>query len=577
MDHFAHILIAIADDDALKTVERALDSADHDYKTKQVGDVESAVSALEGSEYDCALVDAGLGMNGEASLIERLRGTSTGTPAIAVANGATPSLVNDMLLTGALDCIALDEMSPERLGFAIAAAVRVSRAERRALVADAKLARQTLYDSLSELPNRVLFFDRLDQVISLGRREQRQVAVLTMDLNGFKQVNATLGHAIGDRLIQAVADRLRSVARDSDTVARLGGDEFAQVMPTGASVAGAIRAAEKAIDALREPIDIDGHHLATGISIGIAVFPTHGDDGATLMRHADQAMYAAKRNVTGYAIYSGGSDDADDGAHVRKLTLAGDLRNAIELEQMSLNFQPKVSFEDNNIAGVEALLRWNHPEHGMVGPDLFIPLAEQTGIIEQLTHWVLNAAMEQHAQWAAEGMFIPIAVNLSPVTLHEKEFPAQVAEILDRWKVKSSGLVLEITESAIMSDVARATDTVNQLHDMGLRISIDDFGTGYTSLSYIRRLPVSEIKVDKSFVLNMQNVNDDAVIVRSIVELGHNLGLSVVAEGIEDIETWNLLSDLKCNTAQGYFISRPVDAPTLTEWAADGTWNPPNI
>jgi len=340
-------------------------------------------------------------------------------------------------------------------------------------------------------------------------------------------------------------------------------------------VAGAIRAAEKAIDVLREPIDIDGHHLATGISIGIAVFPTHGDDGATLMRHADQAMYAAKRNVTGYAIYTGGGDDADEGAHVRKLTLAGDLRDAIEREQMALNFQPKVSFETNNIAGVEALLRWNHPEHGMVSPDIFIPLAEQTGIIEQLTHWVLNAAMEQHARWAAEGMFIPVAVNLSPVTLHEQEFPAQVADILNKWSVKSSGLMLEITESAIMSDVARATGTVNQLHDMGLRISIDDFGTGYTSLSYIRRLPVSEIKVDKSFVLNMLEVNDDAVIVRSIVELGHNLGLSVVAEGIEDVETWNLLSDLKCNTAQGYFISRPVDAASLSEWAADGTWSPP--
>ena len=177
--------------------------------------------------------------------------------------------------------------------------------------------------------------------------------------------------------------------------------------------------------------------------------------------------------------------------------------------------------------------------------------------------------------WAAEGMFIPVAVNLSPVTLHEQEFPAQVADILNKWSVKSSGLMLEITESAIMSDVARATGTVNQLHDTGLRISIDDFGTGYTSLSYIRRLPVSEIKVDKSFVLNMLEVNDDAVIVRSIVELGHNLGLSVVAEGIEDVETWNLLSDLKCNTAQGYFISRPVDAASLSEWAADGTWSPP--
>lgn len=571
MSNAVRILVAMRSE-TIPAFEKKLESVAQGYNWQTAEDFDEAVMALAGGDYDCAFIDTGLKSPDNEPMLERLQSAAIDTPIIMVRTDGNTVTVDDMLKAGAVDCLDAETITPERLAFSITGAVRIAAAERRAADSAAKLIRQSLYDGLSELPNRALFFDRLDQVIALGRREQRQVAVLTMDLNGFKQINATLGHRLGDKLLQEVALRIREVARDSDTVARLGGDEFAQVMPTGATVAGAIRAAEKAIDVLRAPMDIDGHHLATGISIGIAIFPLHGEDGATLMRHADKAMYAAKRNVTGYAVYSGTADDAEEGQNVRQLSLSGDLRHAIQQEQMSLNFQPKIDFKTKKIAGVEALLRWNHPEHGFVSPEIFIPLAEQTGIIEQLTNWVIDAALKQHADWADDGMFIPMAINLSPVTLHETDFPKQVARLQEKWKVSSSGLTLEITESAIMSDVARATDTVNQLHDMGIRISIDDFGTGYTSLSYIRRLPVSEIKVDKSFVLNMRDVNDDAVIVRSIVELGHNLGLSVVAEGIEDEETWDLLSNLMCNTAQGYFISRPVSAEVFSEWAKGGDW-----
>jgi len=566
------ILVAMGGGSVQQTFQKMLASVTHDYACEKAGNFDQAMTALTGGNFDCALIDADLKSANNVSVLERLQIAAVDTPIIMVRNHSNTVAVTDMIKAGAVDCLDTADLTVERLAFAISSAARIAAAERRASDSAARLVRQTLYDDLSELPNRALFFDRLDQVIALGRREQRQVAVLTMDLNGFKEVNATLGHRVGDKLLQEVAVRLQEVARDSDTVARLGGDEFAQIMPTGATVAGAIKAAERAIEVLRAPMDIEGHHLATGISIGIALFPLHGEDGATLMRRADKAMYAAKRNVTGYAVYAGDADDPEEGQNVRQFSLSGDLRHAIEQHQMSLNFQPKIDFRTRKISGVEALLRWNHPEHGFVSPEIFIPLAEQTGIIEQLTTWVIDAALKQHAEWADDGMFIPMAINLSPVTLHETEFPKLVAELQKKWNVASAGLILEITESAIMSDVARATDTVHQLHDMGIRISIDDFGTGYTSLSYIRRLPVSEIKVDKSFVLNMREVNDDAVIVRSIVELGHNLGLSVVAEGIEDVETWDLLSDLKCNTAQGYFISRPVSAADFSVWVKSGDW-----
>jgi len=497
------ILVGTGTSESHDTVEKLLAETGRNIQIHHVEELNLAIAALSGGDYDCALFDTHLQNDDNLDFLIELKMADIRTPIILLTHEKDEFSDVDILVEqGIVDCVQLSSTSSVSLALTIAGAARIAQAERRSADSTAKLTRKTLYDNLSELPNRELFFDRLDQVIALARREQRQIAVLTMDLNGFKQVNASLGHNVGDKLLQEVAGRIREVARDSDTVARLGGDEFAQVMPTGATVAGAIRAAEKAIEALRAPIDVDGHHLATGISIGIAVFPLHGEDSATLMRHADSAMYSAKRNATGYSVHSGKDDEADEGAHVHKLSLSGDLRHAIEQQQLSLNYQPKIAFETSTISGVEALLRWNHPVHGFVSPEIFIPLAEQTGIIEQLTNWVLDAALKQHAEWSKKGMFVPIAVNLSPVTLHEQDFANQVQRLLQKWDVPSKGLTLEITESAIMSDVARATETVNLLHDMGLKISIDDFGTGYTSLSYIRRLPVSEIKVDKSFVLN---------------------------------------------------------------------------
>ena len=562
------ILIAAARPSERDALQRALAESTLDLDINDAEARELAVAALSGGTYDCAFFDTGLTHEAGVDTLGELYHAGVDTPVIMI-NGEHPeAMMIELLEAGAADCLKPSEISADRLSRSLLGAIRTSRAEKQADEAEAKLTRLSIYDPLTALPNRALFLDRLDQGVALSKRENRQVAVLMMDLNGFREVNATLGHAVGDELLAEVAKRLLVVTRESDTLARIGGDEFAELLPSGATGEGAIKAAEKAIEALKDPLTIQGHRLATGISIGIAVFPTHGNDASTLMRHADTAMFAAKRNATGYAVYYGQVAD-DDETHVRQLSLSGDLRHAITQNELVLNYQPKVTFKPPRIAGVEALLRWNHPQHGLVTPDVFIPLAEQTGIIEPLTAWVLEAALKQHREWLEIGLDIPVSVNLSPVTLHDRSFSEQIARLLEKWRVPTRGLVLEITESAIISDVARATETVDKLHEMGVRISIDDFGTGYSSLAYIHRLRVSEIKVDKSFVLNMREINDDAVIVRSIVDLGRNLGLSVVAEGIEDIETWKLLENLQCTEAQGYFISRPMDAAALLRWTEE--------
>ncbi len=566
------ILVAAARPTERDALQRALAESTLDLDVNDANARDLAMAALTSGTYDCAFFDTGLTHEGGVDTLGELYHAGIDTPIIMIDGERPEATMIELLEAGAADCLKPSEISANRLSRSLLGAIRTSRAEKQAAEAEAKLTHLSIYDPLTALPNRALFLDRLDQGVALSKRESRQVAVLMMDLNGFREVNATLGHAVGDELLAEVAKRLLTVTRESDTLARIGGDEFAELLPSGATGGGAIKAAERAIEALNDPLTIQGHRLATGISIGIAVFPTHGNDASTLMRHADTAMFAAKRNATGYAVYFGQVADGDDETHVRQLSLSGDLRHAIRQNELVLNYQPKVTFTPPHIAGVEALLRWNHPQHGLVTPDVFIPLAEQTGIIEPLTGWVLDAALQQYREWLEAGLDIPVSVNLSPVTLHDRSFSDQIARLLEKWRVPARGLVLEITESAIISDVARATETVDKLHEMGVRISIDDFGTGYSSLAYIRRLRVSEIKVDKSFVLNMREINDDAVIVRSIVDLGRNLGLSVVAEGIEDIETWKLLEDLQCTEAQGYFISRPMDAASLKQWTEESAY-----
>ncbi|MCC7367415.1 MAG: EAL domain-containing protein [Chloroflexi bacterium] len=427
--------------------------------------------------------------------------------------------------------------------------------------AEEALEHQALHDALTGLPNRTLLNDRLERLIIAHRRNERGMALIVMDLDRFKDVNDTLGHQAGDALLQQVSGRLQSALRTSDTVARLGGDEFAILLPS-VRIQGGIGVAQKILRALERPFTIGEQEITVAASLGITACPDHGDDSATLMRRADVAMYVAKRNNGGFAVYS----PEHDQNNVDRLAIASELRRAIDNGELRLHYQPKVSFKTGQVIRVEALVRWQHPEQGLVPPDRFIPVAEQTGLIRPLGQWVLEEALSQYHTWRDNGLRVPIAVNLSMHNLQEPELPAQIGGMLARWGIPPSELVLEITETTLMADPIRTKDVLNRLRGLGIQISIDDFGVGHSTFSYLKHLPVNEIKIDRSFVQEMNLNESDAAIVRSTIDLAHSLGLAVVAEGIENEETWDRLSGMGCDVAQGYYLSRPLAPEAFSLW-----------
>ena len=427
---------------------------------------------------------------------------------------------------------------------------------------------QALHDALTDLPNRSLLSDRLHQAILNAIREKTPLALIIMDLDHFKEINDTLGHHNGDLILKQVAARVRGVLRESDTVARLGGDEFAVLLPT-ADLLDATRIAKKILSGLDQPFDLEGQSFHVGGSLGIALLPDHGRDGTALMKRADVAMYEAKRGKSGFAVY----DPSKDQHSLRNLSLMGDLRSAVEQNQLVLCYQPKVNMQTGRVSGVEALVRWQHPQHGLMYPDDFIPLAEQAGLIKQVTLWVLEKALAQQSEWLQMGIDLSLAVNLSARNLQDNVFPDEVSALLRGYhSTQLSRLRFEITETAMMADPVRAAEILNAIGAMGIRLSIDDFGTGYSSLAYLKQLPVAELKIDKSFVMGMSVDENDAVIVRSTIELAHNIGMRVVAEGVEDKQTYDMLAELGCDSVQGYFISRPVTPEELLHWSQTPPW-----
>jgi diguanylate cyclase (GGDEF)-like protein len=433
--------------------------------------------------------------------------------------------------------------------------------QRRLVRQAAASSHQALHDALTGLPNRELFADRVGQAIRTADRELQPAALLLLDLDRFKDVNDTLGHHHGDQLLCEVGARLQGALRQVDTVARLGGDEFGVLVP-GVTAEGAAAVAEKLRTALHAPLILDGVMLDLDASIGIAVYPDHGNDPAELLQHADVAMYAAKHAHAGFIVYDPGVDQHSP----RRLALLGGLRRALERDELVLHYQPKADLHTGQILGAEALVRWQHPDHGLLGPDEFIPLAERTGLIHPLTRWVLDAALRQAAAWRSAGHPLSVAVNVSTRCLLDPSFPDEVADRLHAWQVPAESLVLEVTESAVMADPARALDVLGRLHALGVGLAVDDFGTGYSSMAYLKALPVDELKVDRSFVGQMADSSSDAVIVRSTIDLGHNLGLRVVAEGVESQDTWQELEALGCDTAQGYYLGHPMPATDLERW-----------
>jgi len=423
-----------------------------------------------------------------------------------------------------------------------------------------------LHDTLTGLPNRTLFTDRLQQAVRTASRDGGGFGLLVMDMDRFKFVNDSLGHHSGDLLLQQTAVRLRSVLRQSDTVARLGGDEFG-VLPFGVpDVGGSISAAQKILSVRDTPFTLGEATVDVGLSIGIAQYPEHGRDAETLMRRADVAMYVAKRARSGYAVYSSEQDEHSAG----RLALIGELRQAIRARQLVLHYQPKVDFRTGRTVGVEALLRWEHPSKGVLGPNQFVPVAEQTDLMTLLARYVISEALQQVETWRRQGLDLDVAVNLSAANLHEATLPDLAQELLQSVGLPPSALTLEITESALMA--SQADRAVRRLRDMGIGISIDDFGTGYSSLSYLKTLPVSEIKIDRSLVKDLAVDIDDAGIVQPTIDLGHNLRVKVVAEGVEDETTWKMLAELGCDYGQGWYISRALPARELESWLQTSIW-----
>jgi diguanylate cyclase len=422
-----------------------------------------------------------------------------------------------------------------------------------------------LHDPLTELPNRLLFQDRVHQAILGARRTGSRSAVILLDLDRFKEINDSLGHHTGDLMLFEVGRRLTETLRVSDTVARLSGDDFAVLLPEVDDDLSAAAAAAKVREALAVPFAVDGLDVEMEATAGIALYPDHGEDPEVLLQHAEVAMYNAKRSHAGHELYAAARDEFSP-SHLR---LVGELRTGIVAGELELHYQPKVRLSDNTVVGVEALVRWNHPEQGLLSPDKFIPLAEHTGLIRPLTLTVMAAALDQCAAWRAAGLTLGVAVNLSPRNLMDADLPRQINQMLEERALPANMLELEITEDTIMSDPKRAKDVLARLDAMSIWLAVDDFGTGYSSLAYLKQLPVTTLKVDRSFVMNMESDEDDAVIVRSTIALGRNLGLRVIAEGVESESVMNELRDLGCDFAQGFYLSRPLPADELERWVRE--------
>jgi diguanylate cyclase (GGDEF)-like protein/PAS domain S-box-containing protein len=423
------------------------------------------------------------------------------------------------------------------------------------------LEHRALHDSLTGLANRTLFGELVLKTVASAKRGDEPRAVLVMDLDGFKQVNDTHGHAQGDALLKQLGERLVAALREVDTIARLGGDEFAILPGQSTDLAAAAEIAWKIQNTCTAGFSLDDEMVYVSASVGIAMFPEHGRTAEELLRRADVAMYIAKRTGSGHAVV----DAVQEEETAQQLALLVDLRQCISHDELVLHYQPKIDLETHQVSGVEALVRWQHPQRGLLMPGSFMSEVESTELIGPVTKWVLNEALRQQHAWREQGIDLTMAVNVSGRSLGSRSsLPEIVRELTETWKTPPGRLILELTESALIE--ASAPDILGRLHGMGETLSIDDFGTGYSSLAYLQRLPVDELKIDKSFVMALSTAGDDAVIVRSTIDLAHNLGLTVVAEGVEDEASKEMLVGYGCDRAQGYFFARPCGADEFAAW-----------
>ena len=432
---------------------------------------------------------------------------------------------------------------------------------------------QATHDELTGLPNRQHLQHHLVNAIAAARGARQRLALITLDIDRFKDINNTLGHDVGDQLLKQMAGRLRRIANRPDMVAREGGDEFAVLMPQ-ADHEQAQALARRILGAMEQSFEIVAVDTAPpqsfmlDVTIGIAIYPEHGKDASALIQHADVAMYQAKRLNSGFSIYEPGQDQHSP----ERLSLMGELRRAISENELVLHYQPVIDIATRRLSGVEALVRWNHPTRGLLYPDTFVPLAEHTGLIRALDRWVVQAALQTNQDWARRGLDLDMSVNLSVGSLHDVQIAEWLIDQLKSYAMPAGRLQVEVTESAMMTEPERAVDILTRLAATGVSIAVDDFGTGYSSLAYLKRLPLNKIKIDKSFVINMTENDNDTMIVHSTIELAHNLDLAVVAEGVENAQSWSLLKALRCDAAQGWHIAKAMPADALGAWIKTSGW-----
>src|SRR6266446_604195 len=532
---------------------RELRRAGFDPTWRRVEDEEGFKASLD-PELDLIIADYHQPQFDALRALKLMQEAGLEIPFVLVSGAIGEDMAVAAVRLGAVDYVLKDRLG--RLGTAVENALEQAKLRRRQREGQKALEHQALHDGLTDLPNRLMFRQQIEKALA----ERRGVAVLLLDLDNFREINDTFGHKIGDGLLCQIGPRLRQQLDAGDLIARLGGDEFG-ILIRDADAGRAIKVAD-AILRVERPFLIEGHPLEVTASIGITAFPQHGSTAETLLQRADVALYVAKRSGNGVAVYRPEDDPYDP----NRVVLQADLRQAITRRDIILYYQPQVAIATGEVTGFEALARWRHAQRGWIPPFEFIPVAERMGLIKPLTACLVELAARQLVAWKGSGISIPVAVNVSMRNLLDPRFPSSLRDIVAASDAEARRMKLEITESALMTEPARVLETVNELRGLGFGFSIDDFGTGYSSLAYLQRLPVEEIKIDRSFVGHMIEETGSTAIVRATIELGGSLGLDVVAEGVEDEPTWQALKRMGCSAAQGYFIGRPMPVGELAGW-----------
>ncbi len=554
------LLVEDSEDDAA-LVLRALRRGGYAVHSERVQEREELRRALARSAWDLVLADYDMPRFTGLEALKVVQESGCDLPFIIVSGTIGEEVAVEAMRAGAHDYVMKNNLT--RLVPAIQRELREAEERRGRRIAEETLRHQAYHDILTGLPNRWLLQDRVAQAIALARRESRGVTLLFIDLDRFKSVNDSLGHLVGDQLLRATASRLLSLARDGDTLARLGGDDFALVLADTADAAVAADMAGAVRDQLLQPFVLSGLDVHVGASIGIARFPEDGADAETLLKHAEFAMYHAKQEGRGnFQFYTA---DIHAAAHER-FTLEHDLHRAVRDGELVLYYQPQVDLETQAVVGVEALLRWKHPQRGMIGPDKFIPVAEETGLIIAIGEWVVRAAVADYGRWQQLGCApARLALNLSATQLHHRGLVPMLQQVLAESAVAPAVLEFEITESGIMVDPARAVEAVQSIKTLGASVAIDDFGTGYSSLAYLKQFPVDVLKIDRSFVRDIETDRDDAAIVETIIGMARTLDLKVIAEGVEQPAQAEFLRSRGCRWVQGFLLGRPMPFPQLSD------------